>query len=41
MNQQLDLAHIDQTVPRLALRSKDAATALGIEEQFHGEGYPE
>jgi Helix-turn-helix domain len=34
MNEHLDLAHIDKTIPRLALRSKDAAMALGISERL-------
>lgn len=34
MNQQLELAHVDQTIPRLALRAKDAAKALGISERL-------
>lgn len=34
MNQEVNLAHIDHTIPRLALRSKDAATALGISERL-------
>lgn len=34
MNTQLNLTHTDQTIPRLALRSKDAATALGISERL-------